>query len=303
MGKKLAISVNGGGMLGVGPLQFMCRLESDIGKKLCDVSFAYGGTSTGSIIAAGLCEGKSAQELMDLYKGNLKNIFEKYAWYKRMQPKTPTYDNTYLKKLLKREFIGIIRDAKKALRGQFGGYIKDWEKPIYIPTTHMNGESVEKVWDLGDPEVEKWFAVLTSCSAPTYFDVVMDGKDSYCDGGMWANDPIMILESGLKNTGHSDFKILQFNTGMDTPNTASGNMTTVGWLEYILDEWVARSGMSNYYECCANIGKDNVYRASPKHKVKIKMDKVDDDTVQEVIEIWDRYYDANRASILEFMRR
>lgn len=288
MAKKLAISINGGGMLGVGPLQFMCRLESDLGKKLCNVSFAYGGTSTGSIIAAGLCEGKSAQELMDLYKGNLKKIFDKYSWFNRLNLKCPTYDNSNLKKILKKEFIGII---------------KDWKKPIYIPTTHMNGESVEKVWDLGDSDTEKWFAILTSCAAPTYFDVVMDGKDSYCDGGMWANDPIMVLESGLKNSGHNDFKIIQFNTGMDTPNTSSGNKTAVGWLEYILDEWVARSGMSNYYECCANIGKENVFRASPKHSCKIKMDKVDDKTVNEVIEIWDKYYDSVRKELLEFLKR
>lgn len=303
MSKKLGISINGGGMLGVGPLQFMCRMESDLGKKLCDVSFAYGGTSTGSIIAAGLAEGKSAQELMDLYKGNLKKIFDKYSWYKRLQPKCPTYDNSNLKKILKREFIGIIRDARSALRGKFGGYIRDWEKPIYIPTTHMNGKSVEKVWDLGDKDVEKWFAILTSCAAPTYFDVIMDGKNSYCDGGMWANDPIMVLESGLKNAGHDNFKILQFNTGMDTPNTDSGNKTLVGWAEYIFDEWVARSGMSNYYECCANIGKENVFRASPSHPSKIKMDKVDDKTVQEVIEIWDKYYDSVRKELLEFMKR
>lgn len=288
MSKKLGISINGGGMLGCGPLQFMCRLESDLGKKLCNVSFAYAGTSTGSIIAAGLAEGKSAQELMDLYKGNLKKIFEKYSWYKRMQPKCPTYDNSNLKKILKREF---------------GGCIGDWKKPIYIPTTHMNGESVEKVWDLGDPDIEKWFAVLTSCSAPTYFDVVVDGKDSYCDGGMWANDPIMVLESGLKNSGYTDFKILQFNTGMDVPNTDSGNKTLVGWAEYIFDEWVARSGMSNYYECCANIGKENVFRASPSHSSKIEMDKVDDKTVQEVIEIWDEYYDSVRKELLKFIKR
>lgn len=303
MAKKLGIAISGGGMLGVGPLQFMCRLESDLGKKLCDKSFAYGGTSTGSIIAAGLAEGKSAQELMDLYKGNLKKIFDKYSWYKRMQPKCPTYDNSNLKKILKKEFIGILRDAKKELRNSFGGKIKDWDKPIYIPTTHMNGESVEKVWDLGDPETEKWFAILTSCAAPTYFDVVMDGKASYCDGGMWANDPIMVLESGLKNDGYSNFKILSFNTGMDTPNTISGNQTSLGWLEYILDEWVARTGRSNYFECCANIGKDNVFRASPKHDHKIKMDRVDDKTVNEVIEIWDKYYDSVRSELLEFMKR
>ena len=288
MGKKLAISINGGGALGVGPLQFMCRLESDLGKKLCNVSFAYGGTSTGSIIAAGLCEGKSAQELMDLYKGNLKNIFDKYSWYKRLNLKCPTYDNTNLKKILRQEF---------------DGYIKDWKKPIFIPTTHMNGKSVEKVWDMGDGDIEKWFAILTSCSAPTYFDVVMDGTDSYCDGGMWSNDPIMVLESGLKAKGFTNFKILSFNTGMDTPNTASGNMTQVGWLEYILDEWVARSGKSNYFECCANIGKANVFRASPEHDKKIEMDKVDDDTVNEVIEIWDKYYDSVRDEVLAFMKR
>lgn len=55
--KKLTISVSGGGALGIGPLAFMCRLESDLrGKKLADISYAYAGTSTGAIIAAGLAE-------------------------------------------------------------------------------------------------------------------------------------------------------------------------------------------------------------------------------------------------------
>jgi patatin-like phospholipase/acyl hydrolase len=57
MGKRtLTISVCGGGALGIGPLAFLCNLESDIGKKISDVSFAYSGTSTGAIIAAGLAE-------------------------------------------------------------------------------------------------------------------------------------------------------------------------------------------------------------------------------------------------------
>ena len=119
----LTISVAGGGALGIGPLQFLCRLEQDLGKKIPLISAAYAGTSTGSIIAAGLNEGYSAHELFELYKKNLKAIFTKYSWYKRLNPKCPTYDNSKSKDLLKEKFKGTIGD---------------WKKPIYIPTTVMN---------------------------------------------------------------------------------------------------------------------------------------------------------------------
>lgn len=286
--KRLAISISGGGALGIGPLAFMTRMEQDFGKKLCDMTFAYGGTSTGSIIAAGLAEGLQAHEIFDLYKGNLKNIFKKYPWYKILDKKCPTYDHSNLKKILQKTFPGKVCD---------------WKKPVYIPTTFMNGKSVEKVWDLGDKTTDKWFAVLTSCSAPTYFDVIVQNGRSFCDGGMWANDPVETLESGLTKSGHHDFKILSFNTGMDTPNTACGNMSKLGWLEYILDEWVARSGMANYYEACAHLGEENVFRASPSHNKKIKMDKTDDKTVNEVIDIWQKYYESVKGDLKKFIER
>ena len=76
----LALSINGGGALGIGPLAFMERLESDVGKKLGDVAVAFAGMSTGSIIAAGLDEGLSAHDLYKLYIENLKKIFTKYSW-------------------------------------------------------------------------------------------------------------------------------------------------------------------------------------------------------------------------------
>ena len=286
--KKLAISVSGGGALGIGPLAFMTRMERDLGKKLCDITFAYGGTSTGSIIAAGLAEGMQAHEIFDLYRNNLKNMFKKYPWYKILDTKCPKYDHTNLKEMLK---------------GTFTGNVGDWTKSVYIPATFMNGKSVEKVWDLGDKDTEKWFAVLTSCSAPTYFDVIVRDGKSFCDGGMWANDPIETLESGLTKAGHRNFKILSFNTGMDIPNTACGNRSKLGWLEYILDEWVARSGMANYYEACAHLGEENVFRASPSHDKKIDMDKTDDRTVNKVIEIWENYYESVKGDLKKFIER
>lgn len=287
--RKLAISINGGGALAVGPLKYLCRLESDMKKSIAKISFAYSGTSTGAIVAACLNEGMSANDILELYLQNLKKIFTKYPWYKRALPSCPTYDNTNLKKILKENLPGMIQS---------------WKKPIYLTTTFMNGDSVEKVWDLQDPKVDKWFAVLTSTAAPTYFDVVEDNGKSYCDGGMWANDPIMTLQAGLVEDGGKDkWKILSLNTGMDVPNTDKGNKTLVGWGEYIMKNWVARAGMSNFFEARANLGYDNVFRASPSVKKPFDMDDVSDKTIQKVMEIWDEQYDKDRKELLEFMKR
>lgn len=283
----LAISINGGGALGIGPLAFMERLEQDTGKKLGQLAVAFAGTSTGAIIAGGLDEGYSAHDLFKLYKDNLKKIFTKYPWYKRLQPSCPTYDNSFLKELLDKKFSGNV---------------SDWKKPIFIPTTHTNGDSVEKVWDLGDKNIKKSFAIWTSTAAPTYFDVVVKDGQSYCDGGMWANSPIAVLNAGMKRSAYAgNLRILSFNTGMETPNTLKGNQTLVGWAEYIMGEWVARAGKSNDYEVIADLGKDNVAIASPKHSKKIKLDKTDDKTLNTICKIWTDYYEANRAYFKKFV--
>lgn len=286
--KQLCISVEGGGALGIGPLAFMCRLEQDLGKKLGDLSTAFAGTSTGSIIAGGLSEGYSAHDLFELYKANLSKIFTKYSWYKRLKPSCPTYDNSNLKALLKKNFSGKV---------------SDWKKPTFIPVTYMNGESVEKVWDLGDTDTNKWFAILTSCSAPTYFDVIVDDEgNSFCDGGMWANNCTDVLLAGQFKQNHKDIKILNFGTGLDTPNTDSGNKSLVGWAEYIISDWAARASKSPIYEAKAILGDKYVFNACPKYKKKLKMDDVSSSNLTTVINIWEDYYETVKKDVLDFIK-
>lgn len=288
MSGKLAISINGGGALGIGPAWFLSRLEADLGKPLSKIAVAYSGTSTGAIIASCLSEGKTANDVFDLYEDNVKKMFTKYPWYKRVIPSCPTYDNSNLKTML-----------KKSLKGK----CSDWEKPTFITTTYMNGDSVEKVWDIKDQE-DKWFAVLSSTAAPTYFDILEKDGRYYTDGGMWANDPVMVLEAGLKkNYPKWKIKILSLDTGMKAPNKEKGgNKSLIGWAPYILENWVARAGDSNYYEACANLGKENVFRASPKVSKIYKMDKTDDETMKEIIDIWDKYYDEVKVELLKFVK-
>jgi hypothetical protein len=192
---------------------------------------------------------------------------------------------------------------KELLAKKFKGNVSDWNKPIFIPTTFTNAESVEKVFDLGDTTVAKSTAILASTAAPTYFDGVKIGDKYAVDGGMWANSPIAVLNAGLKRSEYvGKLRILSFNTGMDTPNTLKGNQTLVGWGTYIMEEWVARAGKSNEYEVIADIGKENVAVASPKCDKKIKMDKTDDKTLDKVVKIWTDYYEANREYFVKFVK-
>ena len=289
---KLAIAISGGGALGIGPLQFMRRLEADLGMSLADAGFAFAGTSTGSIVAAGLCSGMSAAQLYDLYKNNLKAIFTKVGLAAKLLSKNfYRYDNSNLKKLLQQNFRYKMYEFKK---------------PIYIPATFMNGDSVEKVWDRGDGMTDQWFAVLSSCSAPTYFEPVSRTKNGvkeiYCDGGMWSNDPIMVLESGLNKVPEfkGNYKILSFNTGMRHPNKAPDDMSIIGWGKYILEEWVARTGRSGFFQAQANIGADNVYRVVPEVSKKYAMDDLT--VIDKVSDIWDKLYDEIGAEVLAFVR-
>lgn len=315
MTKKLVLSVSGGGALGVGPLQFMKRLEKDLGTELYNVCEGYAGTSTGSIIVSGLWNKMTAEKLLELYKKNLSNIFKErnikgtnsfplnlisvngftaHDIALVLQETYYRYDNKGLKKLLEENFPHKMNKHKK---------------PIFIPTTFMNGESVEKVWDNNDKDVDQSFAVLTSCSAPTYFDVVKDGGKEYCDGGLWANDPIMVLESGIKkfskdskykDTFADGFKILSFNTGMLRPHKAPKKKTIIKWLSYILDEWVACTGNSNLFEARANIGAENVFRCEPTVTKSFDMDNLKE--VDKVIKIWDEYYDSVKQKVLKFVK-
>ena len=288
---KLAIAISGGGALGIGPLQFMRRLEADLGMSLADAGFAFAGTSTGSIVAAGLCSGMSAAQLYDLYKNNLKAIFTKVSAARILTKNYYRYDNANLKKLLQQNFRYKMYEFKK---------------PIYIPATFMNGDSVEKVWDRGDGMTDQWFAVLSSCSAPTYFEPVNRTKDGkkeiYCDGGMWSNDPIMVLESGLNKVPEfkGNYKILSFNTGMRHPNKAPDDMSIIGWGKYILEEWVARTGRSGFFQAQANIGKENVYRVVPEVDKKYAMDDLT--IIDKVSDIWDKLYNEIGAEVLAFFK-
>ena len=75
-GKKVILSVDGGGMRGVISIAMLAELESMTGKTCQEMFAMVGGTSTGAIIAAGLGIGMSATEILEtVYKDRLPKAF------------------------------------------------------------------------------------------------------------------------------------------------------------------------------------------------------------------------------------
>src|SRR4029453_9161364 len=62
------LSLDGGGYLGLAGAAFLAELERHFGVSCHDRFDLFCGTSTGAIIALALASGKSAREVVDLYK-------------------------------------------------------------------------------------------------------------------------------------------------------------------------------------------------------------------------------------------
>ena len=91
---KRILSLDGGGIRGMFSLQILSRIESLLrihhGRHdlvLADVFDCFAGTSTGAIIAAGLCWGMSVAEIEGLYVQHGPEIFSRSAWYRRFHSK------------------------------------------------------------------------------------------------------------------------------------------------------------------------------------------------------------------------
>lgn len=135
------------------------------------------GTSTGSIIAALLAHGKSADHVANMYIDNGRDIFKnRFGSLWRAK-----YNNKVLKELLQRE-LGHLTTL-----GDLGTH-------VLIPAYDIRGRGSNGDWNAkffhnlpnGTGEELAWKACLASASAPTYFP----SFDGYVDGGLAASNPV-----------------------------------------------------------------------------------------------------------------
>jgi patatin-like phospholipase/acyl hydrolase len=172
--KNVAIAIDGGGIRGVMITQALIALETELGKPVSEIFSLSAGTSTGSIISAGLGAGLSAQRMYDLYMQLGTTIFPN-TLRSRLWPIFPyRYSAQPLTDALK-SAIGEMK------MGDFWTATPPKDIVIVMRDLAENRTRFVKPWKDEYRDFPVWKAVLASSSVPTYFPVV-DGR--YVDGGV-----------------------------------------------------------------------------------------------------------------------
>jgi patatin-like phospholipase/acyl hydrolase len=191
------LSIDGGGLRGLIPLVVLERLDA-AKPGWRDGIHMYAGTSTGGLIALGLAKGMQPRQLLDLYTGSGKAIFDRSLWHaikvvgKLIGPKFGSQNR-------EKAFHDALGDdcLKDYLKdGGTGGHVcitgfdlknsaeldpvkRNWKAKIFhnIPVSEGANDAAELAYRV---------AMRTS-AAPTYFA----SYDGYVDGGVFANNPAM----------------------------------------------------------------------------------------------------------------
>lgn len=228
------LALDGGGIRGIFPAAVLARLEDLYlnGGSIGGYFDLIAGTSTGGIIALGLAAGLTASTLRDLYVDRGCEIFppsgpgiigraNRYlkAWRRLRRY---SYDRTSLTRVL-HELLGEQKLGAARARLCIPSFEGEHGEVYIFKTPHH--PDFRK--DLHETMVK---VALATSAAPTYFRPMRDAGYIFVDGGVWANNPIMIaLTEALTSfrIAREQVRILSIGCG-DDPYGVNGAKITRG---------------------------------------------------------------------------
>jgi hypothetical protein len=249
-GKKVILSIDGGGMRGIIPVTLLAELEKQNARPIYELVDFVAGTSTGAIIAAGMGLGLTAQQMLEeVYRNRLPDAF-------RQQPKGILLWLRYL--------LGGLRnlyDLKPfvAALGPLatGKQIRDLQKVAVLMTTKdLRTANTYYIVNKGPgaARFQDWpvaGAVGASGAAPVYFPPVLG---NLVDGGVgvYGNPCLAVTVEAMEYLGEAEgyrpgnVIHLSFGTGYD-PNTAGegegARYWLYNWVNYVTLEDLRESGL------------------------------------------------------------
>lgn len=206
---KKILSLDGGGIRGALTLGYLKKIETILREKegkpdlvLSDHFDLIGGTSTGSIIAAGLAIGMEVDAITKMYMELGGKIFgQKKNWWNPLETWSflkANYDYKALEENLKKVFGDITLGSDKIKTGLCIVAKRADTNSVWPIINHPNGKFFDSA--LGkNKNIPLWQAVRASSAAPTYFapqmiDVCDGQKAAFVDGGVsMANNPALTL--------------------------------------------------------------------------------------------------------------
>lgn len=227
------LSIDGGGIKGVFPAAYLAEVEKRFlgGASIAQHFDLVAGTSTGGIIALGLAHGMTGQQAQDIYTKRGKTIFPAKRgigavlqfgrWIRK-----PKHDQQVLKDQLLEVFGSTLLDEAKvrlaipSFEGRHG------EPYIYKTPHHPDYKR--------DRHEKMAHVALHTAAAPSFYAGVENDGYVMVDGGLWANNPVMIaLVDALAcfDVPVENIRILSIGTGDSLFSTASrSNSGLAGWI-------------------------------------------------------------------------
>ena len=191
------LSIDGGGLRGLIPLQMLQRLD-EAKPNWRDGINMYAGTSTGGLIALGLAKGMTPRALMEVYERQGKKIFSRSLWHKIVNVGDlfgPKYDSRNRERVfhqvlgddLLKDYLSAdgsrghvciaafdLQDAKEAHQP-----MRNWKSKIF--------HNIPVAVDTNDAGELAYKVAMRTSAAPTYFA----SYERFVDGGVFANNPAM----------------------------------------------------------------------------------------------------------------
>jgi patatin-like phospholipase/acyl hydrolase len=210
------LSIDGGGIKGIFPAAVMAELERKQlgGRSIAKYFDLIVGTSTGGILALGLGAQRTSGDLLSLYMDDGKKIFPPGKikdWLRQVRGVARyKYDRDALETALATALTDrLLADSKSRLCvPAFEGHHSE----VYIFKTPHHPD-----YRLDGKELMSTVGQATS-AAPTFFRSLDTGGYRFVDGGIWANNPIMIgLVDALAcfNISPSQVRILSIGCGRE----------------------------------------------------------------------------------------
>ena len=178
-------------MRGLFPASFLAGIEERYldGQSVADYFDLIVGTSTGGIIALGLGAGLRASDMRDLYVERGGEIFPPRRGLGKMLHSIGRvvmhgYDGEALERVL-REYLGDTLLGESKVRLCIPSFEGEHSEVFVFKTPHHQDFKLD--WR------ERMVKVaLATSAAPSYFRPLDDGDYKFVDGGIWANNPVMI---------------------------------------------------------------------------------------------------------------
>lgn len=263
------LSLDGGGIRGLASAYMLLEIEKQLEENgeppIREYFDMISGTSTGSILAAGIALGYPIKELIDIYENRGLEIFpyQKLFHWKRLKLlfkygiSAPKFSNEGLINLLKKEKRfqkqeedGTYRYITLQEVGKEVG--KDEKKPIvlilafdtiYRNTTFFTNDSLAAKNKRWFNNIPLWEICVSSASAPTFFPAYelkyreQDKEDwtfPHVDGGVTANNPSLCAIARAIKLGHKleDISLLSIGTGENKKPLIFNKIVRWGLIEW-----------------------------------------------------------------------